>query len=158
MPFTGRPLVVAAVDDRTWELVEPLVYHGRDDVLVIPAGFRTDFATVPRILQWIVPRTGRYSAATVVHDWLIESRTVPRRDADGVFRRVLRELGVPVLLRWLMFAAVRFGARELDWRAVGVGLAALPVLGPPTLLAALALGVYTAAEWVAGLIGGSRGR
>lgn len=148
MAFTGT-ITVEVVDDRMWELVDPVIYHGRDDAWTVPAGFRTDFATVPKILQWLTPRTGRYSPAAVVHDFLCDTKPVSRKDADGIFRRILHELGVPVLLRWLMWAGVRFGAREFDLRAIGIGLLALPVLGPPLLLIALALGVYTAAEWLA---------
>lgn len=154
MPFTSGALVVAVVDDRRWALVEPVIYRGRFDVWRIDPGFETDFATVPQILQWIVPRTGRYSPAAVVHDYLIATGIVSRRDADGIFRRILRELGVGPVLRWLMWSAVRIGGGGFDPRAVGIAVAALPVVGPPTLLAALALGVYTAAERLAGLLGG----
>jgi hypothetical protein len=39
-------------------VVEPLVHRGRGDTFVVPAGFRTDFATVPRLIVWLIPRLG----------------------------------------------------------------------------------------------------
>lgn len=61
MPFTG-PVVVQEVDrgdGSRWQLVEPLTYQGRDDPFVVPAGFETDFASVPRAFTWLIPRYGR---------------------------------------------------------------------------------------------------
>lgn len=148
MPFSA-PIVVEVVDDRDWRLVHSVTYRGRDTAFVVPGEFLTDFASVPRVLQWLVPRTGRHGPAALVHDYLCRSGAVSRKDADGVFRRILRELGVGVVLRHLMYAAVRIGSREFDVRAYGVALLALPVIGPPALLAAVALGLYVVAEWAA---------
>lgn len=156
MPFLSEPITVTVVDDRMWRLDRAVTYRGRDATFVVPAGFCSDFATVPRILWWLVPRTGRHGPAAVVHDWLCVSKIISRRDADGVFRRALRELDTPILLRWLCWAGVRFGAREFDIRALAIALAALPVLGPPMLLVAVALGVYAAGEWLVGLFRGDR--
>jgi hypothetical protein len=60
-----------------------------------PAGFRTDLATVPRVVTWLIPRFGVYTLAAILHDWLctegIRSGAVTSREADGIFRRVMRE-------------------------------------------------------------------
>lgn len=152
MPFiSDRPLTVEVVDDRLWALTHDLLYQGRDDVFLVKAGFVTDFATVPRVFWWLVPRTGRHGPAAVLHDFLCVTAPVSRRDADGVFRRALGELGTPVILRWLLWTGVRFGAREFDLRALLIALLALPVLGPPVLLVSVALGVYGVAERVVAL-------
>lgn len=37
----------------------------------VPSGFKTDFATVPKILRWLIPPMGKYSWAAVVHDFLL---------------------------------------------------------------------------------------
>ena len=88
-------VVVREVADATWELTEPLRYAGHTDRFVVPAGFRTDFASVPRAFVWLIPKYGRYTKAAILRD-----------DADGLFRRAMRELGVPFLRRWLMWGAV----------------------------------------------------
>jgi hypothetical protein len=112
MPFTG-PVVVQEVDrgdGSRWQLVEPLTYQGRDELFVVAAEFETDFASVPRAFTWLIPRYGRYTKAAILHDFLSQRAAAGELawvDADGIFRRVMRELGVPLLRRWLMWAAVR---------------------------------------------------
>lgn len=113
MPFT-TPLLVRRVDPTTWELVAPLSYQGRVDHWTIPSGYLTDFGTIPWFAQWLIPRTGVWTLATVLHDWCITdgipAGLITSRQTDGVFRRVLREEGVDPVRRWLMFAAVRVAA------------------------------------------------
>ena len=160
MPFETDTVTVRRSGDEQWTVVEPLVYRGRTDTLVVPAGFRTDFASVPRVAVWLIPRFGRYTLAAILHDWLcsegIRSGIVSPRDADGIFRRVMRELGVPVVRRWLMWAGVRWGAltdpeRRPGWLVSAPGVLAItvlaaPVVVPPGVLILLALAVYGLVE------------
>jgi hypothetical protein len=84
--------------------------RGRDEPFVVPAGFETDFASVPRAFTWLIPRYGRYTKAAILHDWLSQRAAageIAWVDVDGIFRRTMRELRVPLLRRWLMWAAVR---------------------------------------------------
>jgi len=114
VPFTSA-LVAEQVGDVDWRLVEPLAYQGQREEFVVPAGSETDFASVPSAFQWLIPRTGRYTKAAVLHDYLwrhLGQVGVPRSDADGIFRRAMAELGVPFLRRWLMWAAVRATSLE----------------------------------------------
>jgi Protein of unknown function (DUF1353) len=164
VPFETPDLVVRRVDAERWAVVEPLVYRGDRDRFVVPAGFRTDFATVPRLVTWLVPRFGVFTLAAVLHDWLctegITSGVVTSRDADGLFRRVMRESGVPVLHRWLMWTGVRWGAladpvRRPGWPASAGGVLAISVLAaplvvPPAVVILPGLLVYAVAEWVVG--------
>jgi hypothetical protein len=160
VPFEPTSAVLRTAGADGWTLVEPLTYVGSRDRFVVPAGFVTDLASVPRPVLWLVPRSGRYTLAAVLHDWLctvgIRTGVVTSRQADGVFRRVMREAGVPVLLRWLMWAGVRWGAladpeRRPGWvfSAPGVlviSLLAAPLVLPPSLLVVPGLLVYAAAE------------
>lgn len=162
MPFESDHLTVRRQDDDTWLVVEPLVYRGRADVFRVPAGFPTDFASVPRVVVWLVPRLGRYTLASVLHDWLVseglDTGVVGSRDADGIFRRVMREQGVPVVRRWLMWTGVRWGAltdsrRRRGWllsapAVLAITVLAAPVVVPPGVLILLALGIYGAVERV----------
>jgi hypothetical protein len=70
VPFEPGSLTVSRVDANTWALVDELVYQGRWERFVVPAGFRTDFASVPRVVTWLVPRFGAYTLAAILHDWL----------------------------------------------------------------------------------------
>ncbi|MFE3793680.1 DUF1353 domain-containing protein [Nocardia tengchongensis] len=112
MPFLGeQAIVVEEVDAVRWRLQAPLTYRAATDVFHVPVGFLTDFASVPRPLIWLIPRYGAYTRAAIVHDYLCEHAPVDRSDADGIFRRMLRECGVSAPQRWMMWAAVRFGGR-----------------------------------------------
>jgi hypothetical protein len=61
MPFAGDGVVVRRLDDENWALVRPLVYRGNTDTFTVPGDFVTDFASVPRIAVWLIPRFGRYT-------------------------------------------------------------------------------------------------
>ena len=160
MPFEPGSLTVRRVDAERWALVDALVYQGRRDRFVVPAGFRTDFASVPRPVTWLVPRFGAYTLAAILHDWMVteglRTRVVTSREADGIFRRVMRESRVPVLRRWIMWAGVRWGALADDRRRSGwvfsapgvlaVSVLAAPLVLPPAVVILPGLAVYTAAE------------
>lgn len=80
-----------------FELTQELIYHSdylaRD--IICPSGFFTDFASVPRILQSLVPTsTGQNRRPSVVHDRLCDpivqaEMGITQRDADIVFREAL---------------------------------------------------------------------
>lgn len=119
--FTA-PLRVQELDDgRTWVLLDPLVWEvghlGSGDVVTVPAGFVTDFASVPTIgLVFTDGRTGRHTRPAVLHDWLywagqhgMTERPWTRRAADREFRIAMTACGVPRWRRWGMWAAVRVG-------------------------------------------------
>lgn len=160
MPFTS-PLVVRRVDATRWELVAPLSYQGRVDHWTIPSGYVTDYATTPWFTAWLIPRTGSWTLAAVLHDFLITdgipAGLITSRNTDGVFRRVLREEGVDPVRRWLMFAAVRWAAplskgrrpsgllRDLP-AVAGISAAVLAVASP--FVAAFVLGAVDLAHLI----------
>jgi hypothetical protein len=131
MSFRAGDVVVKEIDERFWELVDPITYDGNAESFTVPAGFRTDFASVPRPLVWLLPRYGAYTKSAILHDFLCTTAPVSRADADGLFRRSMRELGVPFLRRWMMWAAVRLASHlsNAGPREVAVWLiAAIPSL------------------------------
>lgn len=141
MPFRTNYFVIKNKGDTSFCLVEPLVYEGNFDVITVPAGTTTDFASVPQIFTWLLPRYGVYTRAAIVHDYLCSSQTViSRNDADGIFRRILRELGVSFPVRWMMWTAVRFdarmsGATKLEWfQFVLIAILSIAFLLVPTII------------------------
>src|SRR4051812_10918506 len=104
MPFLTDDVSVIIDRSGVYVLTAPLVYRGARDRFEVPAGFHTDLASVPRILTWLVPVAGVHDRAAILHDALCvalehgDSR-ISSPDVDGLFRRVLRELGVPPLRR-----------------------------------------------------------
>lgn len=102
--------------DAMWILTEPLVYEsvtlGR--VLTVPAGFKTDLASVPRVPILYTLAGGTSDEAAVVHDYLYTVKIVPRGTCDDVFKEASRVTGVPAWRRNLMWIGVRlFGG--LHW-------------------------------------------
>jgi hypothetical protein len=165
VPFEPGTIVVRGIDANTWALVDDLVYRGSWERFVVPAGFRTDFASVPRVVTWLFPRFGAYTLAAILHDWLVSeglrSGAVTSRQADGIFRRVMRESGVPVLRRWMMWAGVRWGALTNERRRSGwafsapgvlvITVLAAPLVVPPAVVIVPGLLVYAVAEKVVSL-------
>jgi Protein of unknown function (DUF1353) len=112
MPFLSE-LVVQQVGDHDWRVLQPFRYEGSRERFEVPVDAVTDFASVPKPFQWLIPKSGRYTKATVLHDHLWrhgKKLKVSRSDADGIFRRAMSELGVPFLRRWVMWAAVRLAS------------------------------------------------
>lgn len=142
---------------------EPFSYTGKAAVpFEVYKGMKTDFASVPRVFVWFLPRYGAYTKAAIVHDLLWREYAGKGRmsyvDADGTFRRAMRELEVPFLRRWIMWSAVRWGAlvkpgghkgwlREA-WRVLLVSLLALPIVLPPALVIMVALAAFFVVEAV----------
>jgi len=107
--FLG-PLKAQEVEncDSMWQLTEPLIYVGATQTFVVPAGFTTDLGSVPWWATWLVPRDGKGRRAYVLHDWLYRYTVVSRKDADGIMRRAMKELGCG-RRRWYAWFGVRVG-------------------------------------------------
>lgn len=118
--FTG-PLTMThleADDWRRWRVESPLRYAMTNGKAVtVPVGFETDGTSVPRVLWTFLPTFGRHSRASVVHDYLCDRIKAgspnplakTRAEADRVFFEALRDCGVNVIWRSVMWAAVRVG-------------------------------------------------
>jgi hypothetical protein len=160
-------LHVAHEDGKRWRLTKPLVYEGREDWFVIRSNFVTDFASIPKPMRWMLDNSGGNSEAAVLHDavWRESKKTQGARvdpwDADGMFRRSLRETGSTALSRGLMWfgvriaamARLRFGregpslARKVV-QILGMLLVAVLVALGPTLVALAGLFVFWIGSWM----------
>lgn len=81
---------------------------------IVPIGFITDGASIPKIFWSLVgsPFTGLYRRAALIHDYLYFTQTTKRSYADKVFLEAMKVLGVSWWKRRLMWVAVRVGG----WR------------------------------------------
>lgn len=93
----------------TWILraVLSFYYAPAKEKIHVPEGFITDFASIPRLplMWWLMSDYGH--PAAVVHDYLCERRSHPRKFADEVFYAALLAAGVPRWRASLMYSAVR---------------------------------------------------
>lgn len=126
--FVG-PLTISYIDGSNWRLAAPFAFHRPELTITIPAvevavpaGFETDFASVPRFFWRLFPPAGSgvgaaYGRAAVIHDYLYRTpgACVSRRAADRIFREAMEAEGVAGWRRWTLWLAVRvFGGRS--WR------------------------------------------
>ena len=118
--FTSVLLVSPLADGRTWVIRSDFGYdvgaEGSGDVIDVPIGFRSDFASVPRLLWVFLPPWGKYGNGAVIHDYLYWVRTRPRREADGIFFEAMGVLGVSPVQRYPMYWAVRLFGWWVWWR------------------------------------------
>lgn len=171
MPFR-TPLSVRHEIGEEWRLLDPLVFEGRDDFFVMRKGFKTDFASIPRPVRWLFDTAGTNSEPGVLHDavWRESKRDdgkpprVDPWDADGLFRRALREVGTTAMTRALMWIAVRataiaagrFGRNGPSvpvkvGQVTGMATVGVLAVGAPTAGAVVGRIFYWMFEWLVAL-------
>ena len=122
MTFNNPPLLLGEVRNgvQWFVLSANLVWQTRvgDGYfrVKVPAGFETDFASVPRFFSRLFPATGTWSKPAVVHDYLYQAPGgCSRFLADCLFREAMIQEGVKPWRAWLMWVAVRCFGRGV-WR------------------------------------------
>lgn len=112
------PLDIRANDDgRTFTLLTEFNYaigelsSGR--LIRVPAGFVTDFASIPQIFWNILPPWGKYGKAAVLHDYMYKKQEFTRSFCDDILDESMEALGV----KWLTRHAIWLGVRVGGWVA-----------------------------------------
>lgn len=96
-------------------LQSEFIYDSPEFGLVqVPCGFKSDGASVPKILWNVYPPFGKYLEAAIIHDWfcvLGHAGTSPigSQDAARLFLEVMEVMGVGKWKRTKMYWAVRIG-------------------------------------------------
>jgi len=108
---------LSLLDDRRqkYELTAPLSYFSAlAGVIVVPAGFVTDFASIPRAAWSLLdPEDPVILFASVVHDYLYSAgeSAGTREQADAVLIEAMAVCGASAWQRQIVYHAVRwFGA------------------------------------------------
>lgn len=103
-------LIVKELDGDLHELQTPLVYEAKDGTtFVVPAGFVTDYASIPAVVQWRYPKSGPWKWAATVHDYLYRSNGVTRQYADNILREGMEARNIPWRVRQIFYVGVRIG-------------------------------------------------
>jgi hypothetical protein len=130
-PFRHNPLGRYLSNGRDFQLHEPVTYEIDNLRIVVPRWFITDWASVPRIFSWLIPKD-RARRPAVIHDWLYSTRgmqgALTRRACDNIFLAAMRDSGVPWVTRGLIWLAVRVGG-WYPWRQQSTKI---PRIEPPT--------------------------
>lgn len=100
-------------------LTRDLVYYSKimESYIIVPKGFCSDFATVPRFLWGIYPPQGKYSRAAVLHDYLLECPQYSDLLADRIFWEACRASDVIKISSAFLYAGVTIGT---IWRSTGI--------------------------------------
>jgi hypothetical protein len=121
------PVVTYVGPGNNWRLEDTYEYQDGATTLTVPAGFRFDLASIPRIFWWLISPFELSIAAPLLHDFLYAHRGAPpqdlvqplrvysRKEADQLFRRIMAIEGVPGWRSYPAYLAVRaFG--WIGWR------------------------------------------
>lgn len=107
-----EPLVVELIGKNLWRVYKEFEYHigtyPSEEVIKVPAGFVTNFASVPRFLWPIISPIDTHGKAAVVHDYCYSKNNIyTRKRSDLIFREGMGVLEVKPWKVWCMFWAVR---------------------------------------------------
>lgn len=101
----------------TWRLLAPLIYLADSGVTYsAPAGFVTDFASIPRIPIVFDIFGDRANLAASLHDWLYTADPITklhpcpdRLTADQLLREACLAQGVGKFIAYVLYLGVRLG-------------------------------------------------
>lgn len=123
-PVPGEPVVAAMripppsimpfADSKSFMLLDDLQYRvGHSNyAIIVPRGFVTDFASVPRMLwSFGLSPYGRFSKAAVIHDYLYWAQGCTREQADNLMMIAMKESGVGGVQAKLLHWGVRLGGK-----------------------------------------------
>lgn len=100
-----------------WTLVLPLVCEIDGQAVIVPEGFETDLASVPKIFQNVLSPAGPWAPAAVLHDHLYRAQLGwSRIEADRALRAGALACGAPPAAAELIYQAVRAGGAR-TWQA-----------------------------------------
>lgn len=109
--FTDPLLVTPLPDGKSWVIVSDFSFYvGEEEdnnIIHVAKGFVTDFASVPRMLWWALPKWGVYGKAAVLHDWLYWEQSQTRTQADDIMLEAMNVLNVSIIKKRLIYRAVR---------------------------------------------------
>ncbi len=114
----GFRRLAVLTDDYYW--CYPLTH----EVIRVPKGFETDFASIPYLAAGFIDPMGDNMEAAVIHDWLYAVGEPGQREkADTILLDALEQHHVDPVRRKLMYEAVRLGGAKnygapSEWRFV----------------------------------------
>jgi hypothetical protein len=106
-----KPFIGELIGENLWKVYEPFEYHvgeyPSDEIVSVPVGFVTNFASVPRIFWTLISPVDKHGKAAVVHDYLYKIGYVTQKRCDKIFREALIVLNTPSWKVFCMYWSVR---------------------------------------------------
>jgi hypothetical protein len=129
------PLLQPFADGEDWMLLSPMIAklgNGNPMIVIVPRGFVTDYASIPKPLRLLLPTNGAYGNAAVIHDYLYWRQDCTRSQSDNIMAIAMKDAGVPSSQLRAIHIGVRIGGQG-SWdgnrRARDSGL--VRTVGPP---------------------------
>jgi hypothetical protein len=96
---------------KRYELIFPVIYlNGFHHVFVVPIGYSSDFASIPKIFRPIINNDDQHiRRAAVLHDYLYETKTVTRQEADKLMYESMLSVGASRIKALTVYIALRLG-------------------------------------------------
>ena len=92
--FLSELEVTPLPDGSNWRVNREFQYQSDlAGLITVPARFVTDFASIPKVLQNILPAWQTYGAASIIHDFMYW-KNVNKAAADQVLLEAMELLGV----------------------------------------------------------------
>lgn len=110
--FSGRLVLIADNAPDIWTLAEPLEWNGPPiGRIIVPAGFRTDLASIPRLLRNLpdLDPDGISRSPAVLHDFLYCTQPCDRETADRTLQAALVAQGASRFAAWVYYKGVHWG-------------------------------------------------
>ena len=101
-------------DGTNFMLVDQLFYEIKrtGKTITVPAGFVTDFASVPWYARSLISVLGRHSIPAIVHDYLYWEQRCTRDQADDILREAMSEYSSSWRDQIAVDYAVKYGAQS----------------------------------------------
>jgi hypothetical protein len=107
------PLRLSRFKDPTYFLLQSISWKpnpeqtGRFAPVEVPAGFVTDFASVPRFFWSVLRPDGEYTYPAIIHDYLYWVQSRPREVADSILLLAMEDFRINERTRMLIYQSVR---------------------------------------------------
>lgn len=107
--FTTDLELRATAQPDFWAVVSPLVWESPGQRIVVPRGFLTDLASIPKFLRNIFDPNGYAREPAVLHDWNYRTHLMTRAQCDQLLHDSLIACGESKTVAWCYKSGVRLG-------------------------------------------------
>lgn len=95
-----------------WVVISELIWDSPTEHIVVPRGFLTDLASVPKTFRNILDINGVARSPAVLHDWLYTSHLFDRGRCDDLLYGALVSRGMSKLEADIYWQGVRVGGES----------------------------------------------
>lgn len=105
------------IDGENWKLINDFSYIDRDDgEILVPSGFITDFASIPKIFWSAFGAPSNYAPSATIHDYICRNKIFDRKKCDKIFYRAMIDSYVNYITAVTFYSAVRLYSNFIEIR------------------------------------------